>query len=423
MQHNDIIDLLLQLAIMLACGRLLAEFMLKLKQPAVVGELLAGVLLGPTILGHFDPEIFNGIFPSEGNAAVGLRGFIEVAVVLLLFIAGMEVDLNVMWQLGRSALRTSLLGMLIPFLLGAALPFAFSDYFPTEGTENWILALFLGTAMSITALPVIARILMDLDLFRSRLGILIIASAMMVDLVGWLIFSAILSLIRQDPEQQAVWVTILLTLGFTLFMLTAGKWLISRSLSWIKNYMAWPGGMLSLSIAFCFLSAAFTEYIGLHAIFGAFIFGVALGDSEYFPENAKEIVHQFINNVFSPLFFVSIGLTIDFIADFDFSLTLLIIVISFAGKIIGSGFGTWLGGYHWRESLAVGFGMNARGAMEIILGIIALEAGLITKPLLVALVIMALLTSITSGPLMKWSLGSRIARNPSTKSKVPPHDV
>lgn len=423
MQNNDIIDLLLQLAIMLASGRLLAEVMLKLKQPAVVGELLAGILLGPTILGHFDPEIFQRLFPSDGNASIGLRGFIEVAVVLLLFIAGMEVDLNVMWQLGRSALRTSLLGMLIPFLLGGALPYVFAGHFPTDGTETWILALFLGTAMSITALPVIARILMDLDLFRSRLGILIISSAMMCDLVGWLVFSAILSLIRQEPGQQSIWVTILLTLGFTLFMLTAGKWLISRSLSWVKNYMAWPGGMLSLSIAFCFLSAAFTEYIGLHAIFGAFIFGVALGDSEYFPESAKEIVHQFINNVFSPLFFVSIGLTIDFIADFNLPLTLLIIAISFAGKILGSGFGTRLGGYNWRESLAVGFGMNARGAMEIILGIIALEAGLITKPLLVALVIMALLTSITSGPLMKWSMGSRTVRNPTTNSKAPPHDV
>lgn len=417
------LDLLLQLSIMLASGRLLAELMLRMKQPAVVGELLAGVLLGPTVLGHFDPELFRNFFPAEGNAHIGLRGFVEVSVVLLLFIAGMEVDLNVMWQLGRSALRTSLLGMLFPFILGAALPFLFIDYFPSGDNEPWILALFLGTAMSITALPVIARILMDLDLFRSRLGMLIISSAMMCDLVGWLVFSAILSLIGQEDQRQALWVTILLTLGFTMFMLTLGKWMISRSLSWINNNMAWPGGMLSLSIAFCFLSAAFTEFIGLHAIFGAFIFGVALGDSEYFPESAKEIVHQFINNVFSPLFFVSIGLSIDFIADFDFSLTLLILVISFAGKILGSGFGTYLGGYSLRESLAVGFGMNARGAIEIILGIIALKAGLINNQLLVALVIMALITSISSGPLMKWSLGNRTSENHTLSTKKPSSNV
>jgi Kef-type K+ transport system membrane component KefB len=204
--------------------------------------------------------------------------------------------------------------------------------------------------------------------------------------------------------------TVGITLIFTFFMLTVGKAIINRVLPWINKKLAWPGGVLSLSMAFCFLAAAFTEWLGIHAIFGAFLLGIALGDSEHMSERAKEIVHQFINNIFAPLFFVSIGLKINFVANFDLGLTLAILAISFAGKIIGSGLGAAQGGFNFRESMAVGFGMNARGAMEIILGLIALDNGLIDERLFVALVIMAIVTSMTSGPLMKLCL-----RAPKTK--------
>jgi Kef-type K+ transport system membrane component KefB len=161
---------------------------------------------------------------------------------------------------------------------------------------------------------------------------------------------------------------------------------------------------LSLSLAICFLAAALTEYIGIHAIFGAFLIGIAFGDSEHLSERAKEILHQFINNIFAPLFFVSIGLKVNFTANFDLTLTVAILAIAFAGKIIGSGLGTRLGGFSWRESLAAARGMNARGAMEIILGLVALENKIINERVFVSLVIMALVTSMTSGPLMKWLL-------------------
>jgi len=132
--------------------------------------------------------------------------------------------------------------------------------------------------------------------------------------------------------------------------------------------------------------------------------GVALGDSEHFSERAKEIVHQFINNIFAPLFFVSIGLQVNFVANFDWSLTLIIVFIAFVGKILGCGLGTRIGGFTWRESFAAAFGMNARGAMGIILGIVALDNGIINQRVFVSLVVMALITSMSSGPLMKWML-------------------
>lgn len=403
LSQQEVMNLLIQLSIMLAMGRLLAELARKIKQPAVVGEILAGIILGPTILGMINPDLFNGLFPT-GSSSLVLDGFVQVAVVMLLFIAGLEVDLHIVLQQGRQAFYTSTLGLIIPFAVGFVFPYFFPAFFGSmDSSRHLAYSLFMGTSMAITALPVIARILMDLNIFKSRMGMLVISSAMINDLIGWLIFSVVLGMIGKE-QNLSLWSTVLLTVGFTAIMLTVGRWLMNKTLPWVNQKLAWPGGLLSLALALCFLAAAFTEYIGIHAIFGAFIVGVALGDSEHLSERAKEILHQFINNIFAPLFFVAIGLKVNFIENFDPLLTLAILAIAFAGKIIGSGWGTRLGGFTWRESLAASFGMNARGAMEIILGLVALENGLINEKVFVSLVIMALVTSMSSGPLMKWIL-------------------
>ena len=405
LSNDALVQLLIQLAVMLVMGRVFAEIARRLKQPAVVGEIIAGIIIGPTMMGMIQPGWFEALFPVGGASGVVLAGMVQVAVVMLLFIGGLEVDLHIVLQQGRASIVTSFFGIIIPFALGFTFPYFFPEFFGIADKEaRLIFALFMGTAMAITALPVIVRILMDLNMFKTRMGLLVVSSAMIDDTVGWLIFSVILSMIGKGSDMPLI-NTIFLTLAFTAVMLTIGRGLINRVLPWINKKLAWPGGILSLSLALCFLGASFTEYIGIHAVFGAFIVGVSLGDSEHFSERAKEIVHQFINNIFAPLFFVSIGLRVNFVTNFDLGLTLIIIAIAFAGKIIGSGLGTKLGGFTWRESLAAGFGMNARGAMEIILGLVALENGLINEKVFVSLVIMALVTSMSSGPLMKWALG------------------
>lgn len=404
LSHSDVIHLLIQLATMLIAGRFFAEIARHFKQPAVIGEIIAGILIGPTVLGMISPELFDSLFPTVAGSGIVLTGFVQVAVVMLLFIAGLEVDLHIVWQQGRQAVATSLIGLIIPFMVGFMFPYLFPHFFGIADTNAHLtFALFMGTAMAISALPVIVRILMDLNMFKTRMGMLVVASAMVDDVIGWMIFSIILGMIGKGSGMP-IWHTAILTIAFTATMLTLGRGLLNRVLPWANRKMVWPGGVLSLSLALCFLAAAFTEYIGIHAIFGAFIMGVALGDSEHFSERAKEIVHQFINNIFAPLFFVSIGLRVNFLHNFDWMLTVIIILIAFVGKIVGAGLGTRLGGFSWKESLAAGFGLNARGAMEIILGLIALENGLINEKVFVSLVIMALITSMTSGPLMKWSL-------------------
>lgn len=401
--HKEVINLLLQLAAMLLSARVFAEIAQKFKQPAVVGEILAGIVLGPTILGMISPDSFTYLFQSNPSANLALDGIVQMAVILLLFIAGLEVELHLVWAQGKSAINISLMGLAVPFVLGFTFPYFFPTFFGLADGDKILFSLFMGTAMSITALPVVVRILMDMNLFKTKMGMVIVAGAMVNDIIGWLIFSVILSFMGKSGNLSLM-STIGITLLFTVFMLTLGKGLLNRVLPWINKNLAWPGGLLSLSMAFCFLLAAFTEWLGIHAIFGAFLFGVALGDSDHLSEKAKEIIHQFINNIFAPLFFVSIGLKINFFTNFDIWLVLAIIVISFAGKIIGSGFGALRSGFAKKDAMAIGFGMNARGAMEIILGLIALDNGLINETLFVALVVMALVTSMTSGPLMKWSL-------------------
>ncbi|WP_053406302.1 cation:proton antiporter [Persicobacter sp. CCB-QB2] len=405
LNHSEVINLLLQLAIILGVARLLAEVMRRLKQPAVVGEIMAGVLLGPTLFGRLAPELWGTLFPTSGSSAIVLDGFFQIAVVLLLFIAGLEVELDLVIEQGKKAANISLSALIIPFILGFIGPFMAPEFYGlTDDRNHLVFALFIGTTLSITALPVIARILMDLNIFKTRTGMLIIASAMIIDILGWLIFTVILSMMGSENGHMGLGETIGLTMGFTLAMLTIGRALINKILPWINARLAWPGGLLSLSMALCFLAAAFTEWIGIHAIFGSFIVGIALGDSVHLSERAKEIVHHFINNIFAPLFFVSIGLHVNFIESFNFPLVVVLIITAFVGKVIGGYGGAKISGLSKHDSLAIGFGMNTHGTLEVILGAIALQAGLIENQLFVAIVIMVLVTIIISAPLLKMCI-------------------
>jgi Kef-type K+ transport system membrane component KefB len=366
-----------------------------------MGELVLGILLGPTIFGKLSPSLFNIIFPVGGGLSLAMHGITSLSVVMLLFVAGMEVQMPLVLKQGKLAITTSIFSMLIPFVMGFLVAFYFPEIFGVNLERKNLFAVFMGTAMSITALPVIARILMDMNLFRSKLGMIIIAAAMFNDLLGWLIFSVILAMMTSEGASYGVFYTVGLIVFYGVFMLTIGKRLINNALPWIQNKLSWPGGVLSISLGLCFLAASFTESIGIHSILGSFIMGIAIGDSAHLREEAREIIHQFVTNIFAPLFFVSIGLQVNFIANFDFTIVIVILILAYICKVLGAGLGARIGGLSLNEALVVGFGMNARGAMEIILGTLALNAQLINSKVFVGLVIMALLTSLTSAPLMR----------------------
>ncbi len=406
---TDIALLMLALATMLGLARIFGELFTAIRQPAIVGEILAGIILGPTALGALFPDLAATLLPSEGARGVALDTINTIAVVLLLLIAGLEVDLSVLWKQGKAALLVALFGTVIPFAAGFGVAYVAPDFWGRiSGADPLTFALFFGVALSISALPVIAKILMDLNVFKTDVGMLIMGAAMFNDLFGWLIFSVILGMIHAhgvgtgaaSHAGLGLWSTIGLTVAIVIFLITAVRWVVHRILPWIQARMSWPGGVLAFTLVLAFLGAAATEAIGVHAIFGAFLAGVAVGDSAHLREQTRTILHQFVANVFAPIFLVSIGLRVDFLAHFDPLLALGLIALGFAGKLIGCWTGARLGGLSRDEALAIGFGMNARGAMEIILGLLALEAGIISNELFVALVALALVTSVASGPAM-----------------------
>jgi Kef-type K+ transport system membrane component KefB len=420
MNHNETINLLVAIGIMLLAGRLFGEFFRKLKMPLVVGELLAGICLGPSLLGKYFPQLNEVVFTTKGHVGLVLNGISTVSVIMLLFAAGMEVEFSVIRQQSKTALKTSFVGLLSTLTLGY---FAGNVLFPYfgDGTQSsqLVFSLFFATAMAITALPVIARTLMDLDLFKTKIGMIIIAAAMFDDVIGWILFSVVLGMMHSGTSSYEFLNTLGLTLLYAVVILTAGRILINKSLPWAQRNLSWPGGVLAFSLGFAFLGAAFTEKIGIHAIFGAFIMGIAIGDSAHLNEKTRDIIHQFITNIFAPLFFVFIGFKVDFIANFDLVLVLIVTGIAVVTKLLGAGLGALWGKLTIKQALAVGFGMNARGAMEIVLGLLALQAGLITLPLFVALVVMAVLTSILAGPMLKYLLTGEIKLNVKLSDILP----
>ncbi len=426
---RDISLLLFGLAVMLGVARLFGELANYFRQPAIVGEIIAGIVLGPTILGTLVPGISAVLFPSTGAAPLAFETINLIAVVLLLLIAGLEVDLSVLWRQGKAAVLVSLMGVVVPFALGFTAAYLMPQFWgSTPGSDTLTFALFLGTALSISALPVAARILMDLGIFKSDVGMLIMAAAMFNDLIGWIIFSIVLSMMgaaggTADTSGDiahsgfSIWVTILLTLGVVVFALTVLRSLVHRLLPWIQARLSWPGGVLSFTLVLAFAGAALTEAIGIHAIFGAFLVGMAIGDSKHLREHTRTILHQFVTNIFAPIFFVSIGLRVNFLADFNLLLVLAVIVLSVVGKSAGTLLAARWGGLPKHEGYAVTAGMNAHGAMEIILGLLALQYGIITEEMFIALVTLALVGATASGPVMslfivkpkRWMLEDLIA--------------
>lgn len=415
---QDITIILLGLGVLLAAARILGEIFHKFNQPAIIGEILAGIILGPTVLGQqaLWPEMTALLFPQSGTPAIVLQGITTVAVVLFLLVAGMEVDLSSVLRQGRAAMTVSISGIAVPFAIGLAVASLMPDVLGrSQGTQTYIFALFFATAMSISALPVIAKTLMDLNLYRSDMGMIVIAAAIFDDLTGWFIFAIVLGLINQDMPivgSSNMWVTgtIGLTVVFVAFMLTIGRWTIHWILPWLQAKTTWPAGVLAFAMSLAFLGAAFTEWIGIHAVFGSFIVGVALGDSPHLRERTRATIEQFVSFIFAPLFFASIGLRLNFVAHFDLTLTLLVLSIAIATKVVGCGLGGRYAGLPWRESWAIGFGMNARGAMGIILALLAREYEVIGDRLLVALVIMAIITSLMSGTVMQAILRRKTVR-------------
>jgi Kef-type K+ transport system membrane component KefB/mannitol/fructose-specific phosphotransferase system IIA component len=412
MSSHEIMVMFLSLGLLLAAARFLGEMAKRLRQPTVIGEILAGILLGPTVLGSLAPQLTAFLFPTQGNNAVAFAAITTIAVALFLLVAGIELDFANILKQGKTVLLIGFFAISVPFLIGMAAAWSAPESLGRMAhTKPLAFAMFFATLVSVSALPVIAKILMDLNLYRSDMGMVVIGVAALNDLACWVIFAFILS-ITESPARYTLPVsyTIALTALFTLLMLTAGRWLIHAVWPWIQAHASWPSGVLSFVLSLALLGAAFTEWIGIHAIFGTFMMGIAIGDTPHLRERTRATMDNFISSFFAPLFFASIGLKMDFVANFDWLLTLLLLVLSCGSKIVGCLLGARLCRMAPNESLALAFCLNARGAMEIILGLVAYQLGIISNTLMESVVIVALATSLMSGPIMQRILKLKEAR-------------
>jgi len=395
---------LLQIVAMGGFALLMGRFAVRLGQPSLLGELVAGVLLGPTVLGMLAPGVFSGLFPSTGWSVAAREGLLMLGMLFLMFVAGLEVKLATLRGVGHAVALTATASIVVPFALGFGAAWAWPGLWlnGSEPRDPLTLALFAGTALSISAIPVIARTLLDLGLMGTRLGALIMTSATIADVVGWALFAFIIARVRGFDEGVSPWAGLGLTLVTLPLLAAACRWGCLPLLTRLQRRHTGTSFLAAIAVTIV-AASAIAEASGSHAILGAFVAGLAVGSGLASDEGrqAHDVVYRFAVGIFAPLYFVSVGLRVDLGSHFDPALVAVVLVLALAGKLLGAWWGGRLGGLPSREALAVGFGLNARGAMELILASVALEQHVIDERLYVALVVMAVVTSALGPPFLR----------------------
>jgi Kef-type K+ transport system membrane component KefB len=400
--------LLLQLVVILAvaraCGLLLRYF----GQPAVIGEMAAGIVLGPIVFGALAPDMHAALFAKESLG--GLASLSTLGLVLFMFIVGVELRApeGVRAQV-KSAGYVGVFGVLLPMAAGIGIAPWLHPLAPA-GVGFWPFALFMAAAMSITAFPVMARILKDRGLTQTRIGRLSLGSAAIADVFAWIMLACVVALIGSGDGTAGFLRT---TLGMVLLAaLVFG--LLRPFFAWLLRKYAPTGEPSQMILAALLLGAlgcaGLTEWLGLHAVFGAFLFGACLPRDDRLLRSLVERLEYLAIVLLMPIFFALAGLntTANAFVGAGFGAMGLVLVAAIAGKVLGGAAGARLAGYGWRESLATGSLMNARGLMELIVMKVGLDAGLIGPELFTMLLVMAIVTTLMTSPLLTW-FGGRTA--------------
>jgi Kef-type K+ transport system membrane component KefB/nucleotide-binding universal stress UspA family protein len=408
LDHHAVFLLLLQLAVLLFMARFLGEIMRKLGQPPVVGELLAGVVLGPSVFGAFLPELQGSIFPVSQHQADLLAVISWTGVLFLLIVTGLETDLRLIKRRGRSALVISAGGIIVPFASGLGLGMSLPDEYLSHPDGRLVFALFMAVAMSISAVPVIAKVLMDLKLTRRDIGQLILAAAMTDDTVGWILLSVVAGLATAGTVDVS---SVAKALGgaaaFLFIAFTIGSRIVSRIVTTTDTLFGGVNAQMSVVLVLSLGTAAATHQMGIEAVLGAFVMGILIVQA---PRFRHEVAHglELVTTAFlAPIFFASAGVKVDLLrlADPDvFVIGLLVLGVACLGKFVGAYIGAWAAKVpHW-ERLALGSGMNARGAMEIVVATVGLGLGILTVEVYSIIVMVAIVTSLMAPPLLRFTL-------------------
>ncbi len=407
-EHNILI-FLVQLFVLLGLARGLGELFRKWKQPPLTAEILVGILLGPTILGRFLPGWHQAIFPADAVQQNMLETVAWIGVLFLLLETGLEIDLSSAWRQKKDALAIALSDIVIPMAIAFIPCYFLPEHYLTNPDQRLIFSIFMATVMTISALPIAARALHDLKLSKTDLGFLIISALSINDIIGWLLFTIVLGYFTQTGlSPMAIFAIAGATVGFAAICLTGGRILTHAALAKIKEKkLPQPGISLTFICLLGLLCGAITQKIGIHALFGFFIAGMMAGGSRALSENVRQIISQMVYAIFVPLFFVNIGLKVDFLRSFDVFLILLMSVVGILGRYLGAWIGVCFTRLPTSNRQAISIAHTPGGAMEIVIGMLALEYNLITELVFVAIVFSAIVSSVTLGPWLSYSIRKR----------------
>jgi Kef-type K+ transport system membrane component KefB/nucleotide-binding universal stress UspA family protein len=397
-----------EILLLMLVGRLLGEAMLRIGQPGVMGPLIAGLVLGPSLFGLLLPNWHGALFPKSAEQKAMIDAVSQFGVLLLLLLTGLETDLKLVRQTGWAAISASLFGIVIPFGFGIALGAFIPDSLLDDPAKRLVTALFLGTALSIASVKIVATVVGEMNFLRRTVGQVILASAIIDDTVGWMITAVIFSLAQQGHvDIKSVAMSLIGTAAFMTFSFTAGRRLVFIIIRWVNDTFASDFAVITAILLIMCAMALITDAIGVHTVLGAFVAGILVGESPILTKHIDEQLRGLIFAFFMPIFFGTAGLSADLTILKDptiLALTAGLIAIASIGKFGGASLGGWFGGLTQREALALGCGMNARGSTEVIVATIGLSMGALSQSLFTMIVAMAVITTMAMPPSLRWAL-------------------
>lgn len=405
MSYQRLMLFFLQLALILITSRSLAELAKKIHLPAVIGELVAGIMIGPSFFGWIFPSAFSFVFPNHLLQHRLLETISWLGVVLLMLLTGLETDIRVFKRLGRQSLFVALFGLVVPLGLGYAFGYLLPEQVLVPGSPRAVFAMFVAIAMAISAIPVIARILLEERLLSSPVGFVILSASIVDDIIGWFLLSIVTSIVHTGTIHP---LAILKTLLFLLTLAIIAYyvlWPVLRALfRWIDDKLTLEWTDIVGMVALTFLFSALFESFQIHAVFGGFISGLLLRQVPRLKLSSIRNLESVTLSIFSPIFFAYAGLKVNLFQLSGFWLPLSVLGVALASKLIGCFVGARLAGVNRLESLAIASGMNARGAVGIVVAIVGLSYGLLTNEMYSSLVLMAICTSILAPVGLKFLL-------------------
>jgi Kef-type K+ transport system membrane component KefB/nucleotide-binding universal stress UspA family protein len=404
---SDVI-FLAELIILILVGRLLGEAMVRIGQPSIMGQLLAGILLGPSLFGWLWPDLQHWIFPADKEQKGMIDAISQFGILLLLLLTGMETDLKLVRKVRRAAAWVSLTGVAVPFACGVALGLSLPERLLPDPGKRLLTSLFLGIALSISSIKIVAAIVREMNFTRRNLGQVIVASAIMEDTIGWIIIAITFGLAEAGTISIAhVAMSVLGTAVFLLLSFTIARPVVFYLIRWANDNFKSEFPVISTILVIMGVMALTTHLIGVHTVLGAFVAGVLIGESPILTKHIDEQLRGLIMAFFMPVFFGMAGLSADLTVLRDPRLLLLalgLIAIASLGKFAGAFIGGAIGGLRRREALALACGMNARGSTEVIVASIGLSMGALTQDLFTMIVAMAFVTTMGMPPMLRWSL-------------------